>query len=288
MVGSKSARNAILGISKQFDVILHNGRKDFKHDRGEVIGPLIREYAVIKYCTAGSGEISCDYGTFHVRAGQCFVVLPGQVMTEIADANDPWVHTWVTIGGIRTGMMFQSVGISPKSPLLPWESNPEFLKALQSAIDVYDYGSDESEFRRIGHAFLIFDQLAQYMRSINPAVSEESRTDIYVKKAVYFMETHCSEPINVTDVAEYLGITRCYLFSLFKAKMHMPPQEYLTKLRMQKACELFSYPNSTVSSVCNALNYEPSVFYRNFKRIVGKSPSEYRNQAVKNALLFEE
>ena len=68
----------------------------------------------------------------------------------------------------------------------------------------------------------------------------------------------------------------------------MPPQEYLTKLRMRKACELFSYPNATVSSVCNALNYEPSVFYRNFKRVVGKSPSEYRNQAVKNTFLLEE
>ena len=98
--------------------------------------------------------------------GQCFVVLPGQVMTEIADESDPWEHTWVTIGGIRTGMMFQSVGISPKSPLLPWDSNPEFLKALRYAIDVYDRGSVESEFRRIGHAFLIFDMLAQYMRCL--------------------------------------------------------------------------------------------------------------------------
>lgn len=279
----KNVRNAVLGVSKQFDLILHNGMKEYICTPGEVIGPLIREFYVIKYCIAGHGKIVFDYGTFDIRAGQCFAVLPGQVMSEIADEADPWRHAWLTINGIRAGMLFKSVGITMKNPLFAWDSNPAFLSKMLDAIDVCTDMSEATELRRTAHAYLLFDALMDFMRRNHPEDSSENQTDGYIKKAIYYMEMNYSSPIKVSDVAAHVGLNRSYFFSIFKDQVHLSPQEYLTRLRMRKACELFSYPDSTVTSVANSLGYEPSVFFRHFKRIIGQSPSEYKKRLMAEA-----
>ena len=109
----------------------------------------------------------------------------------------------------------------------------------------------------------------------------------YVNQALEYMEYNCNEKLTIADVAAHIGLTRSYFYTIFKAHTHMSPQQYLTKLRITKACELLSYPNSTVTSVANALGYDTSVFYRHFKEIIGYSPSEYKQRAAEG-ILFEQ
>ncbi len=276
----KNVRLAVLGIHKQFDLILHNGKKEYICTPGETIGPLIREFYVIKYCTAGRGQIIFDSTTFPIKAGQCFVGMPGQIMTEVADEEDPWRHVWVTISGLRVGMLFKSMGITAKRPIFPWSENQVVLSQMHNAVDVCTDISEASELRRAAHAYLLFDSLLTVMQRDHPESSPENQTDEYIKKAMYYMEMNYSEPIKVSDVAAHIGLNRSYFFSIFKEQVHLSPQEYLTRLRMRKACELFTFPDATVTSVANALNYEPSVFFRHFKRIIGQSPSEYKRRII--------
>lgn len=269
----QNIKKTSLGVNKQFDLIIHNGRIDEYSSPGETIGPLIRDFYVIKYCSSGRGQIILNDVSYTINAGQCYVAMPGDVMTEIADVKDPWCQTWLTLYGTKASLYFNSIGISTKNPLFPWTANESFIKLLKNTIKICGDSCIVSELRRAAHAYHIFDWLTRRF-TIQPT----SIVNNYVDKAIYFMENNYSSDIKITDICAYLNLNRSYFFRIFKEKTHYSPQEYLIRLRMFKACELFSFPNATVASVANSLNCHPAVFFRHFKRIIGISPSEYKKK----------
>lgn len=270
----QNVRKASLYMDKQFELIIHNGKMDGHWSPGEVIGPVIRDFYAIKYCTEGCGKIVLNDVSFFIKAGQCYVATPGDIMIEEADMQNPWSHTWITFNGIKAPMLFNNIGISVKNPVFSWLSNDEFLNLMNEAISICHDISESSELIRTAYAYHIFHALTNHFR--NQTGIKSSLVDNYVNQAIYFMETNYSSDIKISDIAANLGLNRSYFYTIFKEQTNLSPQEYLTRLRMSKACELFSFPNATVASVANSLNYQPSVFFKHFNRIVGMSPSKYK------------
>lgn len=269
-------KTSAIDSTKPHDLLLYNGERDYIFEKEEVIGPLIRTYYVFRHCTKGKGKLITDGGTVDIKAGQSYVIFPGQVVTETSDEDDPLHISYITLVGIRAGILFKNIGLSVKNPFLPWEDGNDFLPYLNITIDACSLPYDETELFRIGNAYIFFDNLIKFLRANYPQSLPDLFSDDYIEKALQYMDLNYTKSIKVSDVAAHVGLNRSYFFTIFKNQLHLSPQEYLTRLRMQKACELFAYPEATVASVANSLNYEPSVFFRHFKRIVGVSPSEYK------------
>lgn len=272
-------RNSLLGTTKQCDLSTYSREKKEIWAPGGVIGPLIRDYYVIRYVVSGRGKLIFNHAEFDISAGQSFIICPGMVVTEVADESDPWIQTWIVVQGVRTASLLKSLGISSKKPIFPWDDNPEFLSFLYKIIDECPKSSDESsELLRSAHAFLLFDFLTNYIKKHQLSEASAHQVDNYIKKAIYYMESNYTTNIKISDVSKYVGLNRSYFFTIFKERVNLSPQEYLTRLRIKKACELFAYPDSTVANVANSLKYDTSAFYRHFKRIMGISPSEYKKR----------
>ena len=271
-------RRATTGILKTYDLIVHNGSLDEPIVDGK-IGPLIRDYHVVRYCLSGRATVHYNDMTFPVKAGQCYVLFSGDATTEITDADDPLRYAWITILGVKAAMLFKSFGVTPSTPLLPWTENPCFLERMREGIHACEGGYKRSELRRISKAYALFDELQNYFIGESDGAEELANSqEQYVSEALYYMEMECAGKLTVSDVAAHVGLNRSYFSSIFKEHTKISPQEYLILLRMSKACELFRYPNSTVANVANSLGLEASVFFRHFKRIYGITPSEYKKR----------
>ena len=169
-------------------------------------------------------------------------------------------------------MFFHQLGISATTPLFPWSENTNFLTCLEQISHACLNPTTLSEPKRIAYAYLILDELLTYYNGNMPKTM--SITESYVNSALIYIEQNFTQNITVSDIAAHLGLNRSYFASIFKKQMQITPQDYLVRLRISRACELFAFPNATVASVSNSLNYEPSVFFRHFRRIIGISPSE--------------
>ncbi len=241
-------------------------------------GPLLRDYNVIRYCLSGQGLLTINNKKFPFSAGQCYVVMAGDVVTETCVSSQMSL-SFVTLLGSKPPVFFNSMGISAEHPFLPWKECPEFAEMIKSLILRIGTSKQDTDFIYCAEAYLIFHKLQQLL-----APEEEKANTIqnyqeqYISDAMYYMKTNFTNGINVSDVASHIGINRSYFYSLFKKHTGISPQEHLTRLRIRKACELFEYPNSTAISVANTLGLEPSVFFKHFKRITGKTPSEYKQR----------
>lgn len=95
-----------------------------------------------------------------------------------------------------------------------------------------------------------------------------------VDNAIGFMQTNYPEPLNISQLAQQVGLERTYFSDLFKEKTGLSPYRYLLRLRMQKACQLIAQGHS-VTQTAYLVGMDPHNFGRAFKKEVGHTPREY-------------
>jgi transcriptional regulator GlxA family with amidase domain len=109
-------------------------------------------------------------------------------------------------------------------------------------------------------------------------------SDSKIGAALKLMHSDVARRWTVERLAEAVGLSRSTFAARFRQIVGVPPLDYLLQWRMRLARNKLSNNNKTVSSVAFALGYKSeSGFSNTFKRVIGQSPSEYRQLTVGRA-----
>ena len=85
------------------------------------------------------------------------------------------------------------------------------------------------------------------------------------------------EDLTLTGVAALYGLSPNYFSTLFKKMSGSNFISWLTKLRIEKAKRLLMETDLTIRDIAGQVGYySTSFFIRSFKKIEGRTPSEYR------------
>ncbi len=107
-----------------------------------------------------------------------------------------------------------------------------------------------------------------------------SRYGIYnarVLSVIKLMESHLSDPLDLSQLASASDISERHINRLFKTHTAFKPMDFYKRLRLQKAYELLSQSAMSVSDIVAATGYSShSHFSRSFKHVFELSPSEVR------------
>ena len=121
---------------------------------------------------------------------------------------------------------------------------------------------------------IIFSQFIDEYNEIN--VKNNHIIDM-IQISKEYISKHFSEDININDIANLLSVSPTYFSRLFKNEVGVPPIVYLTKYRLEKACEYFNNSDFTVKEVSELCGYsDPFYFSKSFKSHTGISPKEYK------------
>lgn len=103
-----------------------------------------------------------------------------------------------------------------------------------------------------------------------------------VKKIIEIITQRYMEELTIQSIADEMLLTPNYLSLLFKKNTGKTINEYITKIRMEKAMELLKEPSARVFEVSEAVGYKnPDYFTRIFKRYVGVNPVEFKEKPFK-------
>ena len=137
-----------------------------------------------------------------------------------------------------------------------------------------------NELKRCGTLFHLF---ALLIESRQAAVSSPDQphydysSSTYFEHALQFIQFNYNRNIQISDIADYIGITRSYLFNIFKQNLNMAPKEYLLQYRMDKAKEFLAETTDSIQDIAANVGYSDALaFSKMFRHIVGSSPSQYR------------
>lgn len=99
-----------------------------------------------------------------------------------------------------------------------------------------------------------------------------------VKRVIELMQGDPSRTFSLGEMAESVNLSPPYFCYLFKTITGVPPARYLKSLRMQQAATLLTSTFLSVKEIVRRVGCtDESHFVRDFKRIYGVTPSEYRN-----------
>ncbi|MBE5908927.1 MAG: response regulator [Lachnospiraceae bacterium] len=111
------------------------------------------------------------------------------------------------------------------------------------------------------------------------ASSYQGNSD-YVRKSLIYIQTNYREPLTLDATADYIGISKSYLSTLFKEEVGQGFSEYLNVYRIKKAKMLMSHEQDlhVVAFDCGFQDY--SYFFKVFKKVTGMTPAEYKKQGA--------
>jgi two-component system response regulator YesN len=99
-----------------------------------------------------------------------------------------------------------------------------------------------------------------------------------IDSAITYISQHFAEPISLQDVAERVYLSPSHFSRLFKAEMGVTFTEYLTQYRIQKSKILLRITSLPVEIIANNTGFSNSSYFSTtFKRLEGRTPTEYRN-----------
>lgn len=98
-----------------------------------------------------------------------------------------------------------------------------------------------------------------------------------IAKTCNYIETHYQDEISLSVVAGLVGMSDSAFSHFFKSKTGSTFIDYITSIRIAKACQLLSETNQTVSEICYNCGFNNmSNFIRIFKKKKQYTPNEYR------------
>ena len=91
-----------------------------------------------------------------------------------------------------------------------------------------------------------------------------------------------AQQIGMAALAAEAGYSLGQFIRVFCAAYGETPGRYLTRRRVERACELLRSVNLTVTEICMLVGFSSlGTFSRRFADIVGRSPSAYRREAAR-------
>lgn len=110
-------------------------------------------------------------------------------------------------------------------------------------------------------------------------------SSIYVKKAINYIHQHYDQDIKISQLAELLNIHEGYLYRIFKEYMHVTPNEYLTRLRIEKAKMLLTRTDIPIVEISDYVGINSRQYFTYlFKKYTSITPSKYRSLALKGQI----
>ncbi len=105
---------------------------------------------------------------------------------------------------------------------------------------------------------------------------------LLVQKVITIIDSDLTADLSLHNQAEMLNVNASYLSTLFKKETGMTLTEYVTKKRIEHAAFLLVSTNLQIQTVAqNCGIYDVNYFTKTFKKQTGKTPREYRENAIK-------
>lgn len=103
-----------------------------------------------------------------------------------------------------------------------------------------------------------------------------------MSKIVSYIQKHMADTLYLGDVAKHAGMTEVSFSRYFRSRTGKTFPAYLNELRIARICRQLAESDATISEIALGCGYESFAnFERQFHRLHGCSPKEYRARALR-------
>lgn len=243
----------------------------------------------ITYIISGEGYVYTDSRAVKASAGDVFLTRKGQMHAIQADKQSVMRYYYLAFDfnseadskpySLIKDLFLLRDDLMEKDTL---EIDKSFSRLISELYYMSDFSNEminsyiEQILLLVCRLFLHRDT-AKYtpIKSIKPVGYTVYAVLRYINENIYNIES-------INTMARDLGYCDSYLSRIFKKRMGMTLQSYITMKKMEKAVEMIEQDDFTITEIAIRLHFESlQSFSKSFKRTLGISPLEYKREYQK-------
>ncbi len=255
-------------------------------------------------------EITPDSALHNLPRSSRLLVCSG---IEPAESTNPKVLSWIrrqrtfgcNLGGICTGAfaLAKAGVLTGRRFTLHWENHPAFVEHfndLEPSANLYEIDDElmtcgggnaatdmmldmiESDFGN--ELAVIVSDMCIHFRSNNSKTLQKSAFSValgsrnqHLINAMQIMQANLEDPLDVSEIAEAVQISRRQLERLFQKYVETSPVQFYIELRVSRAYALLSETEMTVAEIAAATGFGSATQLTvRFKKRYGEAPTSFR------------
>lgn len=236
--------------------------------------------AVIHYVTKGYGTFKFNGKVYNLKKGDIFILLKGMQVEYVASIDDPWEYYWIGFSGSNANEYLNRTSIT-NSCVANCEENSKIPQIILNMCEISKtYNPSKSD------DILLLKELYSLLYALieefpKPFEYKDKELHTYIQDALNFINSNYMHSITIQKIADYVNLSRSYLYKMFIKNLGISPQRYLINLRMYKATLLLKSTKLPIGEVASSVGYSDSLlFSKTFSKHFSMSPLNYRNNQV--------
>ncbi|MGQ9366947.1 AraC family transcriptional regulator [Azospirillum sp. ST 5-10] len=228
------------------------------------------------FCVGGAGYVKVDNRSHRVLPGE-LAWLPVQwPHAHAPDRDDPWELLWLRVDGPKLDTLMAVLAVRAE-PVFRF-ARPAEVRGLFDA--VLSHVSPSSLLANASCDTLVASLIERLLESRSNRVLEPQVTAHQgLARLMAEIHIHYNDAWDIDKFAGYCRVSKSHLFRLFKAAFGQTPLHWLRDFRIAQAKRLLLETDAPVATVSRRVGYDdPLHFSRDFKKHVGVSPSQFRDQ----------
>ncbi len=249
-------------------------------------------YNMLHFVFEGEGY----FGNTRLHAGQGFLCRQKTNTPYYPSKEDPWVYGWINIyDGELFQELCQNITFTGEN-IFEFDMDKPYASMLETMHNMKVSVCENISIISQEYLSLLSQSIYYNIYSLltidshrNKSHLLEHSSNIYVEAAIMLInQNYHKSTCNVSFISDTLHISSGYLRNLFSEHMDMSPQEYLLKVRMEKATEYLINTDVPVSVISASVGYTDQLhFSKMYHKFNNISPSGMR-LAHKNEIYFTE
>ena len=242
---------------EMFETIRREGRMDFQ----------------LLYVAAGKAHFYLKEGELTLKEGEAFIYPPGLPQRYGYFLREKPDIYWMHFTGGQAQALLHKTGLPERQAFCPgFHSSVTLL--FDRIIRELQQGGLYSQELASAYAQALFYLLS---RGVSEKASLKDTAGPEIIKAVEWMHKHPEESSPMSEYARRANMSLSTFIRRFRAHTGVPPQRYITRLRMTNARELMDSTTLPITDIARLVGYDnPLYFSRMFKKETGMSPRGYR------------
>ena len=238
--------------------------------------PHLHTHVELIYIAKGSSKVQIGQTEYIVGEGQIAIAFPLQIH-GYQDLED--LEGYIIICDPNEFSDLAEVFSTgrPVNPIINID-NPLFLDLFQKAVSTFHGNSKYKNELSKGCVQVI---LAEVLEKIEMADHEPTDMNI-VEKILEYCDNEYMNPISLETLSKKVGASKYYISRIFSTKIKMSFNDYINTLRVNASKRFLKHTKDSIEIISADVGFSTVRSYnREFKRLVGISPSQYRKNKAK-------
>lgn len=222
-------------------------------------------YNAIHFITSGSGTLFAGGKKYNLCAGNIFLINSYEPHRYESNPHDPMGLLWLEFAGNDVKRLIRYITQNNSHVL---NGDAELFTLCADII----INAHQESYKTSAQIYNILMELCSKCSTLS-----KKQNDI-AKNIQTYIDDNLNSDLSLSSIASHFGYNSNYFSDLFKRTTGITYNRYVNERKITQACSMLITTDFSIDQIAITLGfYDTSHFIKRFEKIIGMSPTAYRN-----------